>query len=205
MNNLSGLVPEVAVAAFPCPRCQQPLIDPQGLGWCKACGYCRSLEEGEQQTAQKVVAPKPNQLTATGAAIGQSPMWVWIALGGVLAIAVATLAGGRFLTLTPLERALMTTGHIVLGAALMFIGQLIALVKIAPEDPSLTFKDAVFPFRLYGLILKRLPGASYAIYLGLWGLTAIVAANVFIGGLGHWLTYLPGNSNNPPAKTKTAK
>jgi len=42
-----------------CPRCKQPLVDPQGLGWCKACGYCRSLAE----TETKGIAP-PSPLNA---------------------------------------------------------------------------------------------------------------------------------------------
>jgi hypothetical protein len=204
MHNLSGLVPEAAIAAFPCPRCQQPLIDPDGLGWCKACGYCRSLEEGEQNTAKETAAPKPNQLTATGAALGQTPIWFWVTFVGLLLIAGAAFACSRFLTLTPFQRAFLTTGQSAVGVALLFIGQFIALLKIAPEDSTLSFKDAVFPFRLYGLILKRLPSTSFSLYLGVWGLTAIIAVNIFVGGLGHWLTYLPGNGNNA-GKTKSTR
>ena len=28
-----------------CPRCKGKLINPQELGWCPKCGYCRSLEK----------------------------------------------------------------------------------------------------------------------------------------------------------------
>ena len=38
----------------------------------------------------------------------------------------------------------------------------------------------------------------HTIYLGAWGLAAILAANIFIGGLLHWLTYLPGNKKPAP-------
>ncbi len=204
LDRLPGLVPEVAVAAFPCPRCKLPLIDPDGLGWCKACGYCRSLEEGEQHAGKQEETPRPNQLTATGDAIGQTPRWVWITLAGIVLVTLAALAGGRYLTLSPFARAALSGGSIVVGVALMFIGQLIALVKIAPEDSSVTILDAVFPFRLYGLILKRLPNTSFAIYLAAWSLAAIMATNIFIGGIGHWLTYLPGGPNSPQ-KTRSTK
>jgi hypothetical protein len=44
--------------------------------------------------------------------------------------------------------------------------------------------------------MKRLPASRHTLYLGAWGLTAIIAANDFIGGLDHWLNYLPGKNKN---------
>src|ERR1035438_5154403 len=151
--------PAETSAAVPCPRCQQPLIDPHGLGWCKACGYCRSLAESEKQAGQTAQAPsaKPNTFTATGSALGKTPRLFWIALIGVVLIAGATFAGGHYLTLKPLERALLTTVQIGAGIILMFVGQFLGLLRIAPEESTLGFWDAIFPFRLYGLVFKRLP------------------------------------------------
>src|SRR5258708_5838541 len=39
-------------AAAPCPRCGAKLINPESLGWCSKCGYCRTIEE------EKVILPK---------------------------------------------------------------------------------------------------------------------------------------------------
>src|SRR5687767_3050945 len=106
---------EIAAAPFAysvhCPRCKEPLFDPSGLGWCKKCGYCRSLGDPDTKSA----APAPNTLTATGSAIGQTPTWAWMTLIGIAIVAGVTFAGGRYLTLSPLERALLTTGQIILG------------------------------------------------------------------------------------------
>jgi hypothetical protein len=180
-------------AAAACPRCKQPLIDPNGLGWCKACGYCRSLQESEKQTAQEgPSAPaQPNTLTATTAAVGGLPRWVWVSLLGIVLIAGATFAVGHYVALSPLNRALLSTVQIGLGVLLMFVGQFIGLLRIAPEDSNLSFKDAIFPFRLYSLVFKHMPKSQTMLYFGLWGLTAIVSAAVFVGGLGHWLNYIP--------------
>jgi hypothetical protein len=177
---------------IPCPRCEQPLIDPLGLGWCKACGYCHSLAETDRKTGQHAeTASKPNQLTATSAAIGQAPLWVWVTLIGMAAVIGGTWAAGHYLRFTPLSRAVLTTVQTLAGVAILLVVQFVALMKIAPEDSSLTFKDAVFPFRLYGLIFKRLPAMSFAVFVAVWCLTAIISVNIFVGGLGHWLTYLP--------------
>lgn len=190
-------------AAVPCPRCQQPLIDPNGLGWCKACGYCRSLAESEKQAGPAPQAPaKPNTLTATGSALGQTPRWFWIMLIGVVFIAGASFAGGHFLVLKPLERALLTTVQIGAGIILMFIGQFLGLLRVAPEESTLGFWDAVIPFRLYGLAAKRLPRTQITFFLGAWGITAIISAALFVGGLGHWMNYIPKSSGQ---KTQSAR
>ena len=206
MNHLSS-TPDVNAAA-PCPRCQKPLVDPHGLGWCKACGYCRSLVESETTNAKTPDAkPCPqNAMTATGSAIGQTPTWFWVTLAGVILIVSATFLCGHYLNpkFTAFQKALLTTVQILVGVAMMLLGQFIGLLRIAPEDSTLSFKDAIFPFRLYGLVMKRLPSTRHTVYLGVWGIAAIVAANLFIGGLGHWITYLPGaqkTSNIPKVKS----
>jgi hypothetical protein len=181
-----------SAAGVPCPRCQKPLVDPQGLGWCKACGYCRSLADSEKQAPEPVQAPaKPNTLTATSSALGQTPRWFWIALFGVVVIVAGTIAGGHYLTLKPLERALLTTVQIAAGIIVMFVGQFLGLLRIAPEDSTLGFWDAVFPFRLYSLVFKRLPSTQTTFCLGVWGVAMIASAAIFVGGLEHWLNYIP--------------
>jgi len=203
MSQLTGPVPDTTAVA--CPRCQKPLFDPNGLGWCKACGYCRSLAESEAQAAQTPAAAAPTTLTATSSAIRQTATWFWVALIGMILVAGATFALTSCLTLSPLQRALLTSVQIAAGVGLMFAGQFIGLLRIAPEESTLSFKDAVFPFRLYGLIFKRLPSTRHTVYLGAWGLAAIVSATVFIGGLGHWFTYMPGHQTNQTQKSKSGR
>ncbi|MBM3995461.1 MAG: hypothetical protein FJ303_15100 [Planctomycetes bacterium] len=201
--------PGTPVPVDPCPRCKKPLVDPHGLGWCKACGYCKSLEESGKK-AETVPDPVPanapqDTISATGWAISETPLWFWIMLVGVLVVVGATFAAGRWLPLTPFQRALFTTIQIGAGLGIAFLGQFIALMMLAPDETSLTFKDAVFPFYLYTLVFKHLPKTQFTIYFATWGTAAIVAAAIFIGGLGHWFTYLPGNHKGPAKQGQAAQ
>lgn len=202
---MTGSVPSANPETSPCPRCRKPLIDPKGLGWCRACGYCRSLEDTPQQAAAPVQQSQPNQVTATGAAIAQMPIWFWVMLLGCAGMVGANFAAGRFLTLSPFQRALFTTVEIGVSVGVLFLAQFFALLRIAPEDASLSFKDAVFPFRLYGLIFKRLPATSWTVVFVSWAIAAAVAAGIFIGGTGHWFNYLPGNQKTQPNQAQKTK
>jgi hypothetical protein len=209
MSPLPSPTAPVSAGADVCPRCQKPLIDPGGLGWCQGCGYCRSVAECEKKTAAtpapEAQPARPDPLIVTGSAVSQMPTWVWVTLIGVVLIAGATVACGVLLNFEPFQRALLATLQIVAGIAFMFLGQLIGLMKIAPEESSVTFLDVLFPFRLYGMVFKRLPSTRHTIYLGAWGLAAAISAGIFIGGLDHWFTYLPGHPKNVAAHKKAGK
>src|SRR5262245_4884672 len=123
------IAPNPVAYSVHCPHCREPLFDPGALGWCKKCGYCRSLGDSESKSDK---AETPNTLTATGSAIGQTPMWVWVTFLGIGIVVAITFVGGRYLTLSPLERALLTTVQIFLGVAAMILGQFIGLMRIAP-------------------------------------------------------------------------
>lgn len=177
-----------------CPHCKKPLVDPNGLGWCKACGYCRSLAESDAKIAPQQTASEPDVLLMTGDTLRGTPFWFWVTLLGVIVIAGGTVAAVYQLHLTPFQRALFCTLEIAAGVLMMFTGQFLGLMRVAPEDPSLGLKDAFFPFRLYGLVFAALPATRLTIFLGAWGLTAIITASIAVGGLDHWFTYLPNKS-----------
>ena len=180
------------VSAGACPRCRQPLIDPDGLGWCKVCGYCRSLET--ERNNQLLQAPSgPTRGTILAGAAAQIPVWFWTLIGGVGALAVLALATGQLLPAgNGLPRALWTTVQIPVGLLFIFAAQLYAVVVIAPEDERLSFKDALVPTRLWALVAKRLPRLGGCVCLAVWGAALVLFALLFIGGLGHWFSYLPG-------------
>src|SRR5207248_2047777 len=56
-----GPAPESAAVA--CPRCGGPLVCPESLKYCSACGYCGSLEQGKEVLAPP--APSPLGLAET--------------------------------------------------------------------------------------------------------------------------------------------
>jgi hypothetical protein len=180
-----------------CPKCQTPLIDPRGIGWCQSCGYCHSLAEDKAKLPlEKPADPQALVPPGSGPTDPRSYLLAVSLVAGIVVLALASYAVHRYLHLTPLKRALWTTIQIALGVVVMFIGQWYALFKIAPEDATLHFTDAVVPFRLYGLVCKRLPRLALAIFLGVWGLSLVLCAVIFIGGLGHWFTYLPKTPTN---------
>lgn len=185
----------VPAATTECPRCKKPLVDPHGLGWCKACGYCRSLAECKILPKQEQpTSREPNALSVTGGAVLRAPMWLWVTMLGAVTIIAGTIIGEKLTSWTDFHRALFCTIQVIAGVAIMLVGQFAGLVRVAPEDPSVSFKDALFPFRLYGLILKHLPFTRYSVYCGVWGLTAVITAALVVGGMGHWFTYLPNKS-----------
>jgi len=175
-----------------CPRCGKSLTDPNGLAWCQGCGYCKLAEADIKMLKPK--SRQSNPLTATSGAVMKSPVWVWVALFGAGAIIVATVVAEREMRLSEFQRALFATVQIVAGLALMFIGQFVGLMRVAPEETSVGLKDAIVPVWLYPVLFKHLPITQVPIYLIIWGLTAVITASVVVGGVGHWFTYLPNKS-----------
>ena len=197
--------PPQAPPSVPCPRCKKPLIDPEGLRWCKACGYCGSLE-AEQNNKLMQAEQAPSRAAVFAGAAGQIPWWFWVLVIGVGALAAASLAVGRLLTAgDTFQRALFTSVQMGVGVMLIFVGQLVALMHVAPEDEKLSFKDAIVPTRLWGLVGKRLNRLYGCLWTSVWGLALVVFAILFIGGLQHWMTYLPNSNKNQPPRPAAKK
>jgi len=77
------------------------------------------------------------------------------------------------------------------------------MTYLPPKDEKLGLKDMFLPTRLWPLMFRNLPAMRWPVWLVGWGLAIIVSGIIFIGGLAHWMNYLPGTKtaqNN--AKTK---
>jgi hypothetical protein len=182
-----------------CPRCSGKLTDPGGLGWCQQCGYCQSLEDEKAKAplAASAAAPQPSALGAVEMVeIARAlPAWVWVLFGGVAAIVGATFVPGLALPQTGLVRAAWCTGQMVIGLLAILGAQIWALCELASEDGRLGNRDAILPVRLWVQVFRHLPGTVRQVWLGAWGLALVLSALIAVGGLSHWMTYLPKGSN----------
>jgi hypothetical protein len=196
-----------AVSAVPCPKCGKALVDPAGLGWCSGCGYCKSFVEEPTATAIVQAATAPARVSmgkAFGGAIRGVPLWFWVLLVVIAqGIALSIVAGRDLPEGVNLPRAVWCTGQIATGFLLMFLAQCWLLLQIAPEVATLSFKDALLPFKLWPLAMKRLPKNQVCLWAAAFGATIVIGAFACVGGLDHWLTYVPSANRTyaPPAPT----
>lgn len=177
-----------------CPKCGKALVDPTGLGWCAGCGYCKSLAD-EKRLVDQSRPVLGGMVEAGGGAVQSLPLWFW-ASGLILAIGItiSIFVDKRLPTGDNFDRALWASLQIAIGLFIIFLAQCWALVSIAPEETTLTFKDALTSFRLWVLVFKRLPRLKEALWAAVFGLSLIIGSAAFIGGFVHWFDYLPKNA-----------
>jgi hypothetical protein len=176
-----------------CPRCQGKLTDPNGLGWCQACGYCRSLEEDREKVPLSKPALAAPRVSLFGLVeccqmLTMLPRWAWVLGGGTVAVVLVAAAAGQLLPRLGLERSLWGTVAMGVGGVIMVGAQIAALVAIAPHDERLSGKDLLFPARLWALTLKRLPATRWQVWFWVWGLTLIIGARHFLDGF-RWVRF----------------
>lgn len=186
--------PPLEQAAAKCPRCQKSLVDPSGLGWCPGCGYCQSLEDSHPKTILSEKRPSVGGVVEAGGAVAQLPLWFWVSLLVVAnAVFLSIVAGKQLPEGANLSRALWSTLQIAIGLLLVFLAQAWILIHIAPDEPTLTFKDSILSFRLWNLAIKRLPRFQASLWTAVLGFSLALGAILFVGGMKHWFSYMPHN------------
>jgi hypothetical protein len=186
---------DVPVVSDKCPKCEAKLIDPSGLGWCKSCGYCKSLEEDKarvpMRTAGASKTPSLLGMVEFGQVLAHLPSWAWVLVGGMVVIVVMNVLPAQSVPKEGLVRAVLSTSEIAIGLVLIFVAQFWALFAVGGNDEKLNFKDGVLPGRLWGMAMRKLPETQGQVWLASWGITCILSALLIIGGLPHWMEYLP--------------
>lgn len=194
--------PEGGAGAL-CPRCSTKLINPDSLGWCPKCGYCKSIEQDAAKVAPLETAtdtpakPSPLGIQEFIDLVRKTPPWLRVLFAGVLVVLGISVVADYVLKPESFRRALWSTLELILGMATMFIAQLWALALLAPRDDKLGPRDAIVPFRLWSLALNQLPSTRKQVWMGAWGLTAGLCAVLVVGGLDFWIQYY-----NPPKVKK---
>jgi hypothetical protein len=179
-------------SAETCPRCGGKLINPEGLGWCSKCGYCKSLEEGAAKVElapQATRQPSPLGAREFVELLQRLPRWFWVLVGGAAVIALVSFAGNLVLPRSSLPRALFSTLELVIGLLTLLAAQVWALVLIAPDDDNLGPKDVIISVRLWNLTCARLPEMCKQVWLGSWSGAAILSAVFIVGGFDYWYQF----------------
>jgi hypothetical protein len=180
-----------------CPRCGGKLIDPSGLGWCRGCGYCHSLEEERAQRPAAPARASGSRVVELSRLLRKTPGWAGILMLGTVAVALFSLPPALALPDNSPSRCWWTTGQAVLGLLMILTAQAWAVMVLADKDDRLSTKDVFVSARLWALAVRYLPDTRRQLWLTVWGLTTVLSALFLIGGLDHWFTYLPRGTGRP--------
>jgi hypothetical protein len=182
-----------APAADPtiCPRCGGKLTNPDGLGWCAGCGYCRSLEEEGQTVAPPPEAAQPKKPSPLGAAefgeaMRRMPRWAWPLLGGVALVATGSVIADYRLPEECLARALWSAIQMMLSVIGLIAAQLWAVMLVGAREDGLGARDVFLPGRVWRAAFRRLPTTRKPVWLGMWSATALVCGAAVVGGFNYW-------------------
>jgi hypothetical protein len=182
-----------APGAVPCPRCGGKLTNPEGLGWCPSCGYCRSLDEGAGKmaiaAAQGPRKPSPLGIVEFFEVLGKLPFWLWMLVGGSAIVAAISVAADFVLPEESLARALWSTIQVATGLLGLFAAQVWAFLLIAPESEHISAKDLILSARLWSMACRRLPQSQRQVWLGGWSATTMLSAIFLIGGFSYWYQF----------------
>jgi hypothetical protein len=185
------LVQQSAAVVASCPRCGSRLISPESLGWCPKCRYCRTLEEdvAKSPLVKPLVKTSPLGIVEFWEMLNKLPSWLWVLLGGCGTVAMVSLAADFLLPPYCLTRALWSTIQFAIGLVGLVVGQIWLVVLFAPTDDKVSFKDVLFPGRLWSLAFRGLPERQHQVWLGGWSVTLSVCAVLVVGGYSYWYQF----------------
>lgn len=181
-----------------CPRCGSKLVNPQDLGWCPKCSYCRSLEA--DQAAARVVAESSKPKSSLkhfgdfGELIARLPTWAWGTIGciGVI-VAVSIVLNFMLPQEDSLARALISLVAIVVSIVAIFCVNLWALFVLGPNDPNLGPGNVFLFVGLWRNICEALPTTRRQFSSITWCITVILSACFITGGLDYWWEHYKPN------------
>jgi hypothetical protein len=190
-HSAEDTAPAAPAAPTVCPRCDGKLTNPEGLGWCPGCGYCRSLEEEGKTVVVEAepAARSPSLLGATelGEALRVMPGWVWPLLGGSALAAGLSVAADYQLPEDSFIRAVWSAVQMAVCLVGLFAAQLWAMLQIGADEDKLGARDVILAGRLWRAALRRLPRTRGPVWLGAWCLTGLICGAAVVGGFNYWL------------------
>src|SRR5688572_6464998 len=97
MSTASGDIPvqpEGTPAPDICPKCGGRLSNPETLGWCSKCGYCKSTDPGDSKILETTAKRPPSALGIVEfiEILKGLPTWSWVLMGGAVTVLGISLA-----------------------------------------------------------------------------------------------------------------
>jgi hypothetical protein len=172
---------ELTQAAKPgCPQCGS--TEPWGLAsWCPRCGYYPALGK---QVGPLPPAVDESEATAAPPLWTLVPRWGWILGAGVVAIIAVSIVGRLCTPDDSWARTYWALGQIVVGLVTCCVAHAWSyMVAITKTDRFGVFDIFLKPGAIWGTTLQRLPQTVRQLWLGSWGLSAVLFAMIVVGGL----------------------
>ena len=180
----------------PCPKCGSKLINPESLGWCPKCGYCRSLEQDAtnlplslQLQGKSAKKPSPLGVVEFWEMVVGLPRWLKVLVVGTIIAVLVSFLMNAVLPRETMSRAVWSTIQLVAGVVGLVAAQVWSVILIAPYEERVGPKDMFVPGKIWGFVFRRLPDMQKQLWLGTWSLSAGVCAVCLIGGLDFWYQY----------------
>ena len=180
-----------AVPATACPRCRGKLADPEGLGYCPRCGFCRAVEreKAQAQTAAAQLCEAANRQVATNwQAVQALPASVWVILVATVFLLPISYLAHRNLAADSRARYVWMAAQISLGVASLAASQLWAFVLVRRKE-KVGLRDLVFPGNLWRHAVHGLPETGGPFSLCAFGGVAVLTGVLWIGRWDWLLTY----------------
>jgi hypothetical protein len=163
-------------------------MDPTGLTWCPACGYCPLLETPTVERGRKT----PRSLAKLGAVdffkvVGTTPDWLWRLLFGVVAAVAISLVADFLLIETAHDRAVWGLWQLLAGLGLVLVAHVLALRQVTVVEARSCSGGSWSLTGLWRATLGRLPETRWPVNLVSWGGSLILCSVLIVGGLGWWI------------------
>jgi serine/threonine protein kinase len=155
-----------------CPRCGARRSASGLASWCLACGYYPEPEK----------PPEPEREMG-----GWIPGWVWVLMLGMVVVLGLSIAAPYLLPSGTANRAWWSLGELSVGLVLTLVGAIWAFIKSLPHRAEYSIFQLIDPTRLIEYTFRALPETRRPVWLGTWGLTAILCSAFIVGELTYFL------------------
>jgi hypothetical protein len=179
------------------------MVPVAGWSWCHRCGH-RAVGQPELVPAQTPAAARKSRAGDSELALAARliPLWCWVLLGGLAAIAGVSWAADFYLPARSWERAFWSAAQVFLGLFSLLLAGVCVSGQLGRHRNEFTLADLLLPDRLWPRALKCLPQTRWHVCAGAWSAAVALCGLVWVGGWTYWLPTRPAPS---PTRTGVGK